>query len=84
MEALENAVKHAGSQQALANLVGGGQTRISEWKRAGRVRAEAVIAVCRAVDWTVTPHQLRPDIYPNPHDGLPADLRAQTAEVAND
>ncbi|MCV5295753.1 hypothetical protein OFC42_28600, partial [Escherichia coli] len=22
-------------------------------------------------NWSVTPHELRPDIYPNPNDGLP-------------
>jgi len=32
-----------------------------------------VISVCAATDWQVTPYELRPDIYPNPTDGLPAD-----------
>lgn len=81
MEALEKAIKAAGSQQALAKLVGGVQTRISEWKRAGRVAAGSVIPVCAAVDWVVTPHELRPDLYPHPDDGLPAELRAQVQQV---
>ncbi|MBL2607392.1 Cro/Cl family transcriptional regulator, partial [Klebsiella pneumoniae] len=25
------------------------------------------------LDWQVTPHELRPDLYPNPTDGLPKD-----------
>jgi len=33
--------------------------------------ADRVIPVCRAVNWTVTPHELRSDIYPNPSDGMP-------------
>jgi len=32
-----------------------------------------VIRYSCARDWEVTPHELRPDIYPNPTDGLPAD-----------
>lgn len=34
-----------------------------------------VIKACRCVDFQVTPHELRPDIYPHPHDGLPEHLR---------
>lgn len=37
--------------------------------------ADRVLAVSRATDWKVTPHQLRPDIYPNPTDGLPTGER---------
>lgn len=36
-----------------------------------RVPAEKVIALCAADGWEVTPHQLRPDLYPHPDDGLP-------------
>ena len=32
----------------------------------GRVRHEWVVPLCQAVDWQVTPHQLRPDLYPDP------------------
>jgi len=31
-----------------------------------------VISVCAATGWQITPHELRPDVYPNPTDGLPA------------
>lgn len=30
-----------------------------------------VIAIARATGWKVTPHELRPEIYPNPTDALP-------------
>jgi hypothetical protein len=50
-------------------------------KHKGRVPSEKVIDFCRAADWIVTPHSLRPDIYPNPTDGLPPDrIAAQTFE----
>lgn len=44
---------------------------IRKWSVTG-VPAERVIAVCSAVDWSVTPHQVRPDLYPNPGDALPS------------
>ena len=75
MDGLNKAIKHAGSQEALALLVGGGQTRISEWKRRGAVPADMVIPVAKAIGFAVTPHELRPDIYPHPEDGLPVALR---------
>ncbi|WP_410960980.1 transcriptional regulator, partial [Salmonella sp. SAL4430] len=33
--------------------------------------AHRVIPICEALNWKVTPHQMRKDIYPNPTDGLP-------------
>ncbi|MGL6245682.1 transcriptional regulator [Pseudomonas sp.] len=44
---------------------------VYKWLSAG-VPAGRVLAVCEATGWQVTPHVLRPDIYPNPSDGLPA------------
>ena len=32
---------------------------------------EYVIPISAAVDWKVTPHELRSDIYPDPQDGIP-------------
>ena len=82
MDALDRVINKVGSQQALAALIGGVQTRVSEWKRRGQVAGDAVIPVCRAVDFEVTPNELRPDLYPHPDDGLPADRRAAIAQGA--
>ncbi|MHB3528257.1 transcriptional regulator, partial [Klebsiella pneumoniae] len=35
------------------------------------VPANRVIPLCRVLNWSVTPHEMREDIYPNPTDGLP-------------
>ncbi|EFI6576895.1 helix-turn-helix domain-containing protein, partial [Escherichia coli] len=35
------------------------------------VPSERVLQLCELGNWSVTPHELRPDIYPNPNDGLP-------------
>ncbi|GER63374.1 hypothetical protein CSC35_0139 [Enterobacter hormaechei] len=36
-----------------------------------KIPGELVLKVSKAVDWQVTPNELRPDLYPNPKDGLP-------------
>jgi DNA-binding transcriptional regulator YdaS (Cro superfamily) len=71
MNALEKAISIAGSQTALAQRVGTKQQNVSQWAKS-RVSPEFVIGVSRAIDFMVTPHELRPDLYPNPTDGLPA------------
>lgn len=36
-----------------------------------------VIPVCEVFEWAVSPHELRPDLYPNAWDGLPPDIAMQ-------
>jgi len=43
------------------------------------VPLKRVLAICEASGWKVTPHELCPEIYPHPTDGLPAELRAGEA-----
>lgn len=38
---------------------------------------DRVIPVCKHLKWKVTPHSLRPDIYPGNDDGLPSLLRGR-------
>lgn len=44
---------------------------VANWVINDQVPSERVLQLCSLGGWTITPHQLRPDIYPNPHDGLP-------------
>lgn len=75
-KALRKAISIAGSQTLLAKSLGLSQPYIWNWlNRDHAVPAEFVIPVSRSVDWTVTPHELRPDIYPHPADGLPLSKR---------
>lgn len=48
--------------------------RLSQWKRRG-VPHDVVLRVAEATGWVVRPHEIRPDLYPHPDDGLPAHLR---------
>ena len=71
MTALETAIRAAGSARKLGDAIGVTSMAISRWKNnySGVVPAARVIQIFRATG--VTPHELRPDIYPNPTDGLP-------------
>lgn len=68
LEALQRAVDIAGGQSALARLIGvPSQSTIWTWlsrdKKCGR---GAAISIYRATAGQITPHELRPDLYPDP------------------
>jgi DNA-binding transcriptional regulator YdaS (Cro superfamily) len=77
MNAIQRAIKAVGSQAALGRAIGVSQPSIHAWVQDGAVTTAFAIKVAEAAGWTVTPHELRPDIYPHPDDGLPAELRAK-------
>ncbi|HCM9506496.1 YdaS family helix-turn-helix protein [Enterobacter bugandensis] len=68
MTGIENAIMKTGSASALGALIGVSKMAVSLWRRNG-VPAERVLPLFSATG--VTPHELRPDLYPNPTDGLP-------------
>jgi DNA-binding transcriptional regulator YdaS (Cro superfamily) len=72
MTTLARDIKKSGGASALAQKLGVSLQRLNNWRSRGRIPADMVIRYSCARDWEVTPHQLRPDIYPNPTDGLPA------------
>lgn len=47
---------------------------VQKWRVDG-VPPERVIALCCLCNWGVRPHDLRPDIYPSPDDGLPPHMK---------
>ena len=66
------------TQKAFADRVGVSQGMVHQWaKEISRVSGEKVRVVSKATNWQVTPHDLRPDIYPNPTDGLPSGAEPQ-------
>ena len=56
---------------ALSNALGMSRGAVSQWKM---VPSDRVLDVCALLEWRVTPHELRPDLYPNQHDAMPAHL----------
>ncbi len=71
MNGLTKAIKSAGTATNLATMLGIKPMSVSRWKNRyqGVVPADRVLQIYAATG--VTPHELRPDLYPNPSDGLP-------------
>lgn len=58
------------TQTEIANRIGTTSQAVSSWLN-NQIPPERVIPLCEVLNWRVTPHQMRNDIYPNPTDGLP-------------
>lgn len=71
MNALEKAIAAAGGASRLAAKIGLSPMAISHWKNRHRgvVPSSHVLPIFETTG--VIPHELRPDLYPNPTDGLP-------------
>jgi hypothetical protein len=80
-ETLAQAIELAGGQAHLARGIRDripgskiGQVHVWGWLNSVQMEVpppETVIPICDFLDWRMTPHQLRPDLYPNPTDALP-------------
>jgi hypothetical protein len=56
---------------------------VYQWeKRDLKVSHDFVIPVAAAVEFKVTPNQLRPTLYPHPEDGLPPEMRLAAQRAA--
>ncbi|EAS7639498.1 TPA: transcriptional regulator, partial [Salmonella enterica] len=69
MNALEKAIQVAGNSSKLAEKLGVSSMTISHWKKryGGVVPKGRVFPIFHVTG--ITPHELRPDMYPNPTDG---------------
>lgn len=70
-ETLQRAINTAGSTRKFAQRLGISEQAVGRWKNKykGVVPPARVLDVFNATG--VTPHELRPDLYPNPTDGIP-------------
>lgn len=68
--ALEKAIKIAGNAGVLARRIGVSHQAIHIWKVQfnSRIPEKRVLKIYTATG--VTPHEMRPDLYPNPNDGI--------------
>ncbi|HFF8985351.1 transcriptional regulator [Serratia marcescens] len=71
MNALDKAIRIAGNASKLAGQLGISSMAVSHWKNRykGVIPSDHVLPIFNLTG--VTPHELRPDLYPNPTDGLP-------------
>lgn len=69
---LKTKVQSKFSQAELARRIGLPQQVISRWVNGQhQVPAERIIPLCILLDWSVTPHELRPDLHPTSISGIP-------------
>lgn len=83
---LLKAVELAGGQAHLARAIRSripdskvGQVHVWGWLNNVKIEvppADVVLPIADALDYRLTPHDLRPDLYPNPTDALPPDIAA--------
>lgn len=83
-ETLQKAVDLAGGQAHLARgirerIEGSkvGQVHVWGWLNSVKIEvppAEVVLAIADFLEYRIAPHDLRPDLYPNPCDALPRAL----------
>lgn len=64
------------TQSAIAIAMRVTVSALNQWQL---VPADRVLALAKACQWRIFPHQLRPDIYPNPLDAIPPELVAELA-----
>ncbi|HBE9077613.1 transcriptional regulator [Serratia fonticola] len=80
-EALLRAIKAVGTTKKFAERLGISQQSVGKWKnkRKGIIPQGRVLEVFAVSG--VTPHELRPDLYPNPTDCLPSDNQSTSREA---
>lgn len=80
MNGLSAAIKAAGNQRRLAELIHTWPQTVNRWlnRYGGVVPAEHVLAIYKATG--VTPHELRPDLHPTPTSGIPEQSNANNEQ----
>ena len=69
---LDRACELLGGKVGVAKALGIKAPSVHEWyKRIPQIPAERAIPLALATNWSLRPHDLRPDLYPNPEDGMP-------------
>ena len=91
-ETLSQAVELAGGQVHLARGIRArlpdskiGQVHVWGWLNDVKMAvppADVVIPIAEHLGYRLTPHQLRPDLYPNPTDALPPEIADQVTAGA--
>ncbi|HBT4572583.1 transcriptional regulator [Klebsiella pneumoniae] len=59
------------SQRAIAQGLGVTPQAVNQWFAKSVIPARFVLKLCEFVGWAITPHQVRPDLYPSELDGMP-------------
>lgn len=70
-ESLKEKITSTMSRVDIGSSLGISSQAVSKWMSRGKVPSKRVLQLCQTLNWSVTPHEIDPDAYPNPTDGLP-------------
>ena len=70
-ELLKEKITKTMSRVDIGNSFGISSQAVSKWMSRGKVPSKRVLQLCQILNWSVTPHEINPEAYPNPTDGLP-------------
>lgn len=73
MTGIDKAIRKHGNANTLGRALGVSRMAVCLWKKNG-VPPDRVLSIYCATG--VTPHELRPDLYPNQTDGLPPEQQS--------
>lgn len=76
---ISKAASYVGGIVSMSLKLGKSRGAVSQWDT---VPDAEVLNVSSLTGWRVTPHTIRPDLYPNPTDALPADIADQVVAGA--
>ena len=76
---ISKAASYVGGIVSMSLKLGKSRGAVSQWDT---VPDAEVLNVSSLTGWRVTPHTIRPDLYPNPTDALPAEIADQVAAGA--
>lgn len=63
-----------GARVLLAEKLGMTHAGVSQWIKRG-VPPDRIIQLCSVLGWEYAPHDINPELYPNPTDALPKKAR---------
>ncbi|ECC6922353.1 transcriptional regulator [Salmonella enterica] len=72
-EEIRDKISAAFSQAEIGRRMGCSQQTVFQWLN-GTIPPKRVIPLCELLGWVVTPHELRPDLHPNPTSGVPEEI----------
>lgn len=70
-EALKEKISELMTQAAIGAHFDISSQAVGKWLRGGRIPPGRILPLCQLLNWKVTPHEIAPQSYPNPTDGLP-------------
>ncbi|CAM8131835.1 helix-turn-helix domain-containing protein [Escherichia coli] len=80
LDSTREKIRQKYTQAEIGRYMGVAQQTVWQWFSFG-VPPKQVIPLCQLMKWEVTPHEIRPDIYPNPTDGLPVGCKVNTSKA---